>query len=79
MSTPALESLPLILTRLNRPPVPFDLVPRPCLIEWLDHRSQRPLTLVLTPAGYGKSTLISSWLAHFMSKKIITESTESEQ
>jgi len=56
------ESLPLIQTKLHRPPVPIELVPRLCLTEWLDQGRGRPLTLVSVPAGYGKSTLISSWL-----------------
>jgi LuxR family maltose regulon positive regulatory protein len=52
----------LIQTKLNRPHLPVDLVPRPHLTAWLELRRQRPLTLVSAPAGYGKSTLISSWL-----------------
>jgi LuxR family maltose regulon positive regulatory protein len=52
----------LIQTKLNRPPLPVDLVPRPRLTDWLDKRRERPLTLVSAPAGYGKSTLISCWL-----------------
>ena len=56
------QSLPLIQTKLYRPPVPIDLVPRPRLTEWLDQRRQRLLTLISAPAGYGKSTLISSLL-----------------
>lgn len=62
MDTPASESLSLIQAKLYRPHVPVDLVPRPQLIHWLDERHKRPLTLVSAPAGYGKSTLISSWL-----------------
>lgn len=56
------QAIPIIQTKLNRPPVPIDLVPRPRLTEWLDRRRQRPLTLVSASAGYGKSTLISRWL-----------------
>jgi len=52
----------LINTKLNRSPLPVDLVRRPRLIEWLEQRRNRPLTLVSAPAGYGKSTLISCWL-----------------
>ena len=55
-------STSLIQNKLNRPPLPVDLVPRPRLIEWLNDRRGRPLTLVSAPAGYGKSTLISCWL-----------------
>ena len=53
---------PLIQTKLHRPLLPVDLVPRPRLTEWLNERRRRPLTLVSAPAGYGKSTLISCWL-----------------
>ena len=52
----------LIHTKIHRPIIPIDLVPRPKLTDWLDSRRNRPLTLVSAPAGYGKSTLISSWL-----------------
>ena len=62
MDTPTLESFPLIQTKLHRPFLPVDLVLRPHLTEWLDECLKRPLTLVSAPAGYGKTTLISSWL-----------------
>ena len=52
----------LIQTKLHRPRLPVDLVPRPRLTEWLDRHQGRPLTLVSAPAGYGKSTTISCWL-----------------
>ncbi len=52
----------LIRTKLNRPPVGTDFVYRPHLLERLEKHRQRPLTLVSAPAGYGKSTLVSSWL-----------------
>jgi LuxR family maltose regulon positive regulatory protein len=53
---------PLIRTKLQRPPIVGDHVHRPRLLERLDQRRQRPLTLVTAPAGYGKSTLVSCWL-----------------
>ena len=52
---------PLNRTKLYRPPLPSDLVARPRLVNLLDFRPLRPLTLVSAPAGYGKSTLISCW------------------
>ncbi len=52
----------LIYTKLHRPQVGSDFVSRPHLLERLEKHRQRPLTLVLAPAGYGKSTLVSSWL-----------------
>ena len=52
----------IIRTKLHRPPVTRDLVPRMQLLERLEYHRQRPLTLVAAPAGYGKSTLVSHWL-----------------
>ncbi len=53
----------LLFTKLNRPPVPSDWVGRPRLIEQLNHGLQQgPLTLVCASAGFGKTTLVSSWL-----------------
>jgi len=50
------------LTKLNRPLLPVDFIPRERLLERLERGRSRPLTLVSSPAGYGKSTLVSSWL-----------------
>jgi len=52
----------LINTKLFRPQIPEDLVARPKLLEYLHSRRQRLLTVVSAPAGYGKTTLVSSWL-----------------
>lgn len=53
----------LLLTKLNRPTVPSDWVSRSRLIEQLNRSLQQgPLTLVSASAGFGKSTLVSSWL-----------------
>jgi hypothetical protein len=54
--------IPLIRTKLQRPPIVGDHVHRSQLLERLDQRRQRPLTLVTAPAGYVKSTLVSCWL-----------------
>jgi len=55
----------IIETKFYRPGLPVDLVRRPRLIAYLKKRQEsRPLTLVSAPAGYGKSTLVSSWLEH---------------
>ena len=56
------ETFPVIQTKLYRPPLQADFIPRPQLLEQLDGWRQRPLTLVSAPAGYGKTTLVSSWL-----------------
>jgi LuxR family maltose regulon positive regulatory protein len=54
--------LPLLRTKLHRPPVIADHLRRQHLLDWLNKRLHRPLTLVSAPAGYGKTTLISCWL-----------------
>ena len=56
------ESVPLIRTKLYRPRVSADIVPRPYLLERSEVRRDRPLTLVFAPAGYDKTTLVSNWL-----------------
>jgi LuxR family maltose regulon positive regulatory protein len=53
---------PILQTKLHRPLPPSDLVSRTHLLEKLQFGLMRPLTLVLAPAGYGKSILISNWL-----------------
>ena len=55
-------SSPLLRTRFYRPSLPSDLVDRPRLNDQLNCSSDRPLTLVTAPAGYGKSILVSAWL-----------------
>ncbi|MHC4165622.1 MAG: LuxR C-terminal-related transcriptional regulator [Planctomycetota bacterium] len=55
-------SHPILRTRLYRPPVPPDLVPRSQILKGLTNLDKRSLSLVSAPAGYGKSTLASSWL-----------------
>jgi len=56
------QGIPIIKTKLYRPPVAPDIVCRKELHESLDGGLLLPLTLVSAPAGYGKSTLISHWL-----------------
>ena len=57
------QASPLLSTKLNRPPVPRDWVNRPRLIEQLNRSLQQgPLTLVCASAGFGKTTLVSSWI-----------------
>lgn len=54
----------IIRTKLYRPRVTSDLIPLVRTHQTLDHDLDRPLTLVCAPAGYGKTTLLSSWLAN---------------
>ena len=50
-------------TKLNRPRIAGDIVRRARARERLERSLDRPLTLVCAPAGYGKTTLLSVWLA----------------
>jgi LuxR family maltose regulon positive regulatory protein len=52
----------LLSTKFYVPPVRSTLISRPRLLERLTHGLGGPLTLISAPAGYGKTTLVSSWL-----------------
>jgi LuxR family maltose regulon positive regulatory protein len=52
----------LIRTKLQRPAIGPDILPRTQLIESLENGRHRKLTLISAPAGYGKSILASLWL-----------------
>ena len=54
----------LLQTKLYVPRLRPSLVPRPHLIEKLNHGIQQgcELTLVSAPAGFGKTTLVSGWI-----------------
>jgi len=56
-------SAPLLTTKLYIPPVRPGLVSRPRLIERLNAGLHCKLTLVSAPAGFGKTTLLSEWVA----------------
>jgi LuxR family transcriptional regulator, maltose regulon positive regulatory protein len=54
----------LLVTKFAIPPVRSDLVARPRLVNQLQQGLQRPLTLIAAPAGFGETTLLSTWLEH---------------
>src|SRR5205085_12120720 len=54
---------PPLTTKLRVPQPPLQLVPRPQLLGRLEQAVTRPLTLIAAPAGFGKTTILSSWLA----------------
>ena len=54
---------PLLETKLYVPKWRTGLVSRPRLVERLDRGTERKLTLVSAPAGFGKTTLLAEWLA----------------
>ena len=59
----SLASALLLETKLYVPRSRRDLVPRPRLSERLDRGTASRLTLVSAPAGFGKTTLVTEWLA----------------
>jgi LuxR family maltose regulon positive regulatory protein len=54
----------ILVTKLYIPPTRSDQVPRLRLIDQLNEGLHRKLTLISTPAGFGKTTLVTSWLDH---------------
>lgn len=58
-------TLPILATKLYIPPPRPKVVIRPRLIERLNEglSSGRKLTLISAPAGFGKTTLVSEWVA----------------
>src|SRR5437868_14192543 len=59
---------PILATKLYIPPPPPKAVLRPRLIERLNEGLHRKLTLISAPAGFGKTTLISEWVASLSSE-----------
>jgi LuxR family maltose regulon positive regulatory protein len=56
-------STPILATKLYIPPPRPKVVPRPRLLERLNEGLHRKLTLIAAPAGFGKTTLVSEWIA----------------
>ncbi len=62
--TAAGATVPVLLqTKLHVPVPRGTLVPRSRLIEQLGRALDGKLTIVAAPAGFGKTTLLSAWLA----------------
>ena len=70
MVAPAL----ILATKLYLPPPPSKLVVRPRLIERLNESlaaGRTPgVTLISAPAGFGKTTLVSEWIAALTSSPL---------
>src|SRR6266542_4751107 len=58
-----MSTLMLLATKLYIPPPRPKVVLRPRLIERLNEGLYRKLTLISAPAGFGKTTLVSEWVA----------------
>ena len=59
---PGLLDEPLLVTKLLVPPTPDWLIARPRLLDLLTHGTRQLLTLVVAPAGAGKTMLLGSWV-----------------
>lgn len=53
----------LLMTKFYVPPARSRMVPRPHLMERLNAGMRSKLILIVAPAGYGKTTLLSAWHA----------------
>ncbi len=53
---------PLLNTKLMPPRLPAAVIARPALLARLDEGMEKKLILVSAPTGFGKTTLVSSWL-----------------
>jgi LuxR family maltose regulon positive regulatory protein len=62
MGLPYSFPVPIIRSKLFPPPVAVDVVLRERLLALASSVASSPATLVSAPAGYGKSTLVKSWL-----------------
>ena len=60
VSQPA-ASVTVRMTRLHRPSIPAQVLPRTRLTQRLEDGFHRPLTLVSAPAGFGKTLVTSQW------------------
>ncbi|WP_435818504.1 LuxR C-terminal-related transcriptional regulator [Micromonospora lupini] len=56
------EQRPLLASRLTPTVPPEPVVARPRLLRRLDEGAAGPVTLVAAPAGWGKTTLLASWV-----------------
>jgi LuxR family maltose regulon positive regulatory protein len=62
-SLPAGPHLPVLAPKLQLPRLPNSLVTRERLLRRLDRGLEGQLTLLSAPAGFGKTTVVSQWIA----------------
>jgi LuxR family transcriptional regulator, maltose regulon positive regulatory protein len=55
---------PTIVSKLAPPPIRSTQLPRQRLLDRLDHGAQGLLTILSASAGYGKTTLLSTWIQY---------------
>jgi LuxR family transcriptional regulator, maltose regulon positive regulatory protein len=61
--SPAGHHPPVLVPKLQLPRLPASLVPRERLLRRLDTGLEGKLTLLSAPAGFGKTTVVSQWVA----------------
>lgn len=54
---------PVLKARISVPPLREQVVARPRLVTRIDEALKRPFTLITAPAGFGKTTLLTHWIA----------------
>src|SRR5262249_18379583 len=69
-------STPILATKLYIPPPRPKLVLRPRLFERLNEGLHRKLTLISAPAGFGKTTLVSEWVASLEARDLRREASK---
>ncbi len=52
----------LLRTKFIIPPINPEYIPRPHLLAWMKKQAERRLVLISAPPGYGKTTLLSSYI-----------------
>jgi LuxR family maltose regulon positive regulatory protein len=72
------EALQFLATKLYVPPPRPHIVPRERLVERLRSGLTGKLTLIAAPAGFGKTTLVSAWLASLSSELKVLSSEVSQ-
>lgn len=56
------EEINILNTKLYKPTIPSSFVYREHIIQKLNNQINNPISLIIAPSGYGKSTAISQWL-----------------
>ena len=69
---------PILATKLYLPPLRPNVVSRPRLLERLNEGLLCKLTLISAPAGFGKTTLLATWLASLSSELRVLSSQLSQ-
>jgi LuxR family maltose regulon positive regulatory protein len=60
--TPAVAAIPLLSSKLEVPAPPGEVLDRPRLLDVVKAGVLHPVTVMSAPAGYGKTTLLASWV-----------------